>query len=156
MLSYKTQNYLDNEALCSKEIYIIESDTFILGLFPEIHEQDFAYTVNVNLGVKVSSYGYSADTFMDVGVQGIADFALQLKALYETLTGEARLEEPYSVHNYIEFIAKTDGHIRVMGRLNNKCTFGYMQEITFENMIDQTYLRRFVERLHADFSKYAK
>ena len=87
-------------------MYRIESDTFILEISPEIHEQDFAYPVNVYLGVKVSSYGYSADTFMDVGVKGIAEFTLQLKDLYETLSGKARLEEPYSVHNYIEFIAE--------------------------------------------------
>lgn len=73
---------------------------------------------------------------MDVGVQGIAELAIQLKALCETMTGEARLEEPYSVHNYIEFIAETGDHIRVMGRLNNKSAFGYIQEILFENEID--------------------
>ena len=135
-------------------MYRIETDSFILGFFPEIHEQDFSYPVNVNLGVKVSSYGYSADTVMDVGVRGIAEFAAQLKRLYESLTGEARLEEPYSVHNYIEFIAETGGHIRVVGRLNNKNAFGYMHEINFENEIDQTYLSEFVIRLHDDFSKY--
>ena len=37
-------------------MYRIESDTFILEISPEIHEQDFAYPVNVYLGVKVSSY----------------------------------------------------------------------------------------------------
>ena len=135
-------------------MYRIETDSFILRFFPEIHEQDFLYPVNVNLGVKVSSYGYSADTFMDVGVRGIAEFAAQLKRLYESLAGEARLEEPYSVHNYIEFIAETGGHIRVVGRLNNKNAFGYTQEINFENEIDQTYLSEFVIRLHDDFSKY--
>ena len=67
-------------------MYRIEADTFILEFIPEIHEQDFAYPVNVYLGVKVSSYGYSADTFMDVGVKGIAEFTLQLKDLYETLS----------------------------------------------------------------------
>lgn len=137
-------------------MYKIEADTFILEFFPELHAQDFAYPVNVRLGVKVSSYGYSADTFMDVGVQGIAEFALQLKDLYETLTGEARLEEPYSVHNYIEFIAGTGGHISVTGRLNNKSAFRQTQELYFENEIDQTYLRGFVNRLFADFSKYAE
>ncbi len=126
-----------------------------MEIFPEIHEQDLAYPVNVYLGVRVSSYGYSADTFMDVGVQGIVEFAVQLKDLYESLSGEARLEEPYSVHNYIEFIAETGGHIRVMGRLNNKSAYGYTQEINFENEIDQTYLREFVNRLLADFGKYA-
>ncbi len=137
-------------------MYRIEADTFILEFFPKIHEQDFAYPVNVYLGVKVSSYGYSADTYMDVGVQGIAEFSLQLKDLYETLSGEARLEEPFSVHNYLEFVAETGGHIRVMGRLNNKSAFGYTQEIYFENEIDQTYLRDFVNRLLADFGRYAE
>ena len=135
-------------------MYRIETDTFILDFFPEIHEQDFSCPVNVNLGVKISSYGYSADTFMDVGVRGIAEFVAQLKRLYESLAGEARLEEPYSAHNYIEFIAATGGHIRVVGRLNNKNAFGYTQEINFENEIDQTYLSGFVIRLHDDFSKY--
>lgn len=135
-------------------MYRIETETFILELFPEIYEHDFEYPVNVYLGVKVSSYGYSADTFMDVGVQGIAGFAAQLKSLYESLEGEARLEEPYSVHNYIEFYAKKGGHIRVRGRLNNKDAFGYTQEIYFENEFDQTYLREFIHRLFADFSKY--
>jgi len=148
--------YPDKFQFVRIKMYRIEADTFILELFPEIHEQDFAYPVNVNLGVKVSSYDYSADTFMDVGVQGIAEFALHLKELYETLTGEARLEEPYSAHNYIEFIAETSGHIRVMGRLNNKNAFGYTQEINFENEIDQTYLRRFANRLFADFSKFTE
>ena len=92
---------------------------------------------------------------MEVVVQGLGEFAVQLKDLYETLSGEARLEEPYSVHNYIEFIAETGGHIRVMGRLNNKSAYGYTQEINFENEIDQTYLREFVNRLLADFGKYA-
>ncbi len=137
-------------------MYRIEADTFILEFIPEIHEQDLVYPVNVYLGVKVSSYGYSADTFMDVGVQGIAGFALQLKGLYDTLSGEARLEEPYSVHNYIEFVAETGGHIRVYGRLNNKSAYGYTQEINFENEIDQTYLRDFVNRLLADFGRYAE
>ena len=136
-------------------MYKIESDKFQLEFLPEIHEQDFAYPVNVYLVVKVSSYGYSADTFMDVGVQGIAGFATQLKKLYESLSGKAGLEEPYSVHNYIEFSAKTGGHITVTGRLNNKNAFGYTQEISFENEIDQTYLREFVNQLLADFGKYA-
>lgn len=135
-------------------MYRIEAESFGLEFIPEVFEQDFSYPVNVNLGVKVTSYGFSADTYMDVGVQGIAVFATRLKNLYESLTGEARLEEPYSVHNYIEFIARKGGHIGVMGRLNNKNAFGYTQEVSFENEIDQTYLRGFVNQLYADFSKY--
>lgn len=81
---------------------------------------------------------------------------MQLKKLYESLTGEARLEEPYSVQNIIEFVAGTGGHIRVAGRLNNKSAFGYTQEICFENEIDQTYLGDFADQLFADFGKYAE
>ncbi len=62
-------------------MYRIETDTFILELSPKIHEQDFAYPVNAIWGVKVSSYGYSADTDMEVGVQHIAKFADKLKKL---------------------------------------------------------------------------
>lgn len=51
-------------------MYRIETDTFMLELLPEIHEEDFSYPINVYLGLKVSSYGYSGDTFMEVGVQG--------------------------------------------------------------------------------------
>jgi hypothetical protein len=90
---------------------------------------------------------------MDVGVQDIAIFAVQLKNLYETLEGESRLEEPYSVYNYIEFIAEPGGHIKVTGRLNNKNAFGYTQEINFENEIDQTFSKCFINHLFADFSK---
>ena len=138
-----------------QKMYRIEADTFILELIPKIFEDDLVYPVNVYLGVKVSSYGYSADTFMDVGVQEIAQFALRLNDLYETLSGESRLEEPYGVHNYIEFFAETGGHIRVMGRLNNSPS-GYTQELYFENEIDQTYLREFAKRLLADFGRYAE
>ena len=66
------------------------------------------------------------------------------------------MEEPYNVHNYIEFIAETGGHIKVMGRLNNNSSYGYTQEINFENEIDQTYLIDFVDRLLADFGKYTE
>ena len=66
------------------------------------------------------------------------------------------MEEPYSSHNYIAFIAETGGHIKVEGRLNNKNAFGHTQEICFENEIDQTYLKGFANRLYLDFSKYAK
>ena len=142
-----------NQSLREK-MYRIETDTFILEFSPEIHLQDFAYPVNVTLGVKVSSYGYSAETFMDVRVQDIAEFAVQLNNLYETLEGEAKLEEPYSVHNYIVFIAEPNGHIKVIGQLNNKNVFGYTQEINFENEIDQTFLRSFIDQLFTDFRKY--
>ena len=135
-------------------MYRIETETFLLEFDPKIYEEDFAYPVNVSLWVRILSYGYSAETYLDVSVKGIAGFATDLKNLYEELTGEARLEEPYNTNNYIEFTAKTGGHIEVTGRLNNKGAFGYTQEVYFENEFDQTYLRSFVINLFDDFSKY--
>ena len=81
-------------------MYKIETDKFILNLSPKIYEQDQSYSVNANLGVKVFSYGFSAETSMEVGVKEIAEFSDKIMNLYNTLTGVARLEEPYGFHNY--------------------------------------------------------
>ena len=136
-------------------MYRIESDTFKLELLPEINEQDLAYPVNVTLGVKVTSYGYSVETTLDVGAKDIAEFAYQLNDLYETLTGEAKLDEPYNKYNFIEFVSETGGHISVVGRLDS-CVFANKHEFYFENEIDQTYLKEFASSLLSDFSKYIK
>ena len=56
-----------------------------MELSPNIHKQNFTYLANVYLGVKSSSYGYSADTFMVVGINLISEFVLLLT--------DARLEE---------------------------------------------------------------
>ena len=135
-------------------MYKIGTDKFILDLSPEIYKQDQSYSVNANLGVKVFSYGFSAETSMEVGVKEIAEFSDEIMYLYNTLTGVARLEEPYGFHNYIEFIAQKSGHIKVKGRLNNACAYGYEQEINFENEIDQTCIRNFSNQLFSNFSKY--
>lgn len=136
-------------------MYRIESDTFILELSPVIYEEDLAYPVNVTLGVKVTSYGYSVETSMDVGAKEIAEFAYQLNDLYESLTGDAKLDETYNKYNFIEFVSETGGHISVVGRLDN-CVLGHSHKLYFENEIDQTYLREFASQLLKDFSKYIK
>ncbi|MCR5719207.1 MAG: hypothetical protein K6F84_01450 [Lachnospiraceae bacterium] len=136
-------------------MYRIESDTFTLELCPEIYEEDLAFSENITLGVKVNSCGYSVETSMDVSIKDIARFAMQLDDIYESLGGEAKLDEPYSNYNYIEFISETGGHISVGGRLNN-CVFGHSHEFYFENEINQTYLKEFVKLLVENFNKYIK
>jgi len=89
--------------------------------------------------------------YMDIDVKDLSCFAEQLHGLYESLEGAARLEEPYSVHNYIEFSAMGGGHIAVRGRINNKNAYGRTQELTFENGLDQTYLQEFAKKLFADY-----
>ena len=78
----------------------------------------------------MNKYRIEADTLMDAGVRGIAEFALRLKDLYETLSGKARLEEPYYVHNDIAFVAETGGHVKVAGRLSKKNAFGFTHDIS--------------------------
>jgi len=89
---------------------------------------------------------------MDVDDLRLADFAVQLNKLYETLNGSASLEEPGSALGFISFAATTGGHIKVWGYIHYKHT----QELTFENEFDQTYLKNFAEALFADYGKYAE
>jgi hypothetical protein len=50
----------------------------------------------------------------------------------------------------------TGGHIRIKGYIHNKMGIGYGHELTFENEVDQTYLRGFAKVLFADYGKYAE
>lgn len=136
-------------------MYRLELENFCLEFNPTIHENDLPFPVNTSLNIKVFSYGFSADSVMDIDVRGLAEFAVSLNRLYETLKGSARLEEPYGVHNYIEFTALRQGHINIKGKIHNRKAYGYEQELTFENELDQTYLKSFVRDLLAAFGKYA-
>lgn len=69
----------------------------------------------------MSSYGFCANTTMDINAEKLAVFTKKLMELYETLSGKARLEEPYGMQNNIH-----NGH------------YGYSQEPFFENEFDQT------------------
>lgn len=57
-------------------IYRLESENFRLEFNPIIHENDLAFPVNTSLNIKVFSYGFSADSVMDVDVRGLAGFAM--------------------------------------------------------------------------------
>ena len=131
--------------------YNIAADRFSLELEVQTHKEDLAYKANTNLRVKVLSDGFSAETVMDIDVRDLAEFAARLSALYETLKGSAHLKEPYGAHNSIAFFSKTGGHIAVRGRIHHQNANGDAQELTFENEIDQTFLRAFARKLFADF-----
>lgn len=93
---------------------------------------------------------------MDIDASALSDFAVNLNELYKTLSGSVRLEEPYSMHCFLEFTAVTGGHIRIKGYIHNKMGVGYGHELTFENEVDQTDLRGFAKALFADYGKYAE
>ena len=137
-------------------MYRLESENFLLEFNPTVYENDLSFAVNTSLGIKVFSYGFSADSVMDIDVRGLAGFSISLNRLYETLKGSARLEDPYGVHSYIEFIACSGGHIKVKGSIHNGNAYGYEQELAFENELDQTYLKSFVKALFDDYKKYVE
>ena len=129
-------------------MYKLETENFSLELLPGIHQDNFPYPKANSLQVKVSS--------MDIDDIALSDFAVNLNELYETLSGSVRLEEPYSMHCFLEFTAVTGGHIRIKGYIHNKMGVGYGHELTFENEVDQTYLGGFAKTLFADYGKYAE
>jgi len=101
----------------------------------------------------LSSYGFCANTTMDINAEKLAVFAKKLMELYETLSGKARLEEPYGIQNYIEFEVIIRGHIKVKGNIHNG-HYGYSQELFFENEFDQTYLRDFSKKLLDECNRF--
>lgn len=135
-------------------MFRLDSDDFQLELFPMVFETDIEYPENTTLNIKVVSDGFSADATMDVDVKTLAEFAKDLLHLYKSLSGKARLEEPYGVHNYIEFEAITKGYITVKGNIHHRGRSGYSQELSFENHFDQTFLQDFTKRLFAEYGQY--
>ena len=137
-------------------MYSLKTEHFFLEFNPELHQDDFLYAVNTSLSIKVISYGFSAESIMDIDVRKLANFTVQLNELYETLEGSARLEEPYGGHGYIEFMACGRGHIAVKGNIHNGNAYGYEQELSFENEIEQTCLKSFAKGLYANYKRYAE
>lgn len=133
--------------------YIMNAKNFIFECEPEIFEKDTALPTNTILSVHVESDGFGGQTAMDIDIKEFAEFAADLKSLYDLLKGTARLTEPYS-ENRIEFSCKRNGNITVKGLLNSHCRNGFEQELCFENEFDQTYIKNFAEVLFRDFEKY--
>lgn len=105
--------------------------------------------------IHVRCGGFSGTACFDAEDFLIADFALQLKEMYEKLEGSAKIQDLYETDSYIEFAAQRFGHILIRGMLirNER---RHTQQLTFEYEADQTYLRNFVAELAADYSKYVE
>jgi len=126
-------------------MYTIKTESFALELTPVA---DF-------IKIKVCSEGFSSESCFDTEDLLITDFAFQLNEMYKKLDGSAIIQDLYETDSYIEFIAQKRGYIAVRGQITwsrNRHT----QQLTFENEIEQTYLRDFVSALTADYAKYAE
>ncbi len=130
------------------------AESFMIKLDIHVFESDISYPENTSLKLSVKSNGFSAKTTMDIDIKELTRFAIDLKALYNSLKGSAKLQEPYGTHNYFEFSGKGDGYIIVKGSLRNSNRNGCIQELNFTNKFDQTYLITFQEELNISCQKY--
>ena len=129
--------------------HILKTETFLLSIKLQVFENDIKYPNNTIMSIKVESDGFSASTNMDINIKDFAKFTIDLCQIYETLSGEARIEEPYGMHMYLSFIGNGRGHISVKGYLTS-CD----QVLEFKNDIDQTYLQEFCYNLKKAYCKY--
>lgn len=132
-------------AICEGIMYTIKTENFILTLTP----------VANSVMIDVWSEGFSAESCFDTEEILIAGFVSQLNEMYQKLDGSAIIQDLYETDSYIEFIAQKRGHITVRGKITRSRN-RYTQQLTFENEIEQTYLRDFVSALTADYAKYAE
>ena len=80
---------------------------------------------------------------MDIDIKDLARLGRDLCRIYDTLQGNARLEEPYGQHLYLSFVVYNSGHISIKGCLHKGNRIGLEQVLEFENDVDQTSLRSF-------------
>lgn len=135
---------------------LLESESFSLSLDFQVFKSDISYPSNTVLTVSVLSAGFSASTIMDIDIKDIPTFCYQLQKVYDSLKGEAKIQEPYGNQQYILFSGDKKGHILVSGMLNSNGANGFWQELKFKNCIDQTFLPKFIKELSAFLNQYKK
>lgn len=127
--------------------HIICTGDFSLKFKLRVFEEDIQLSSNTLLEVCVKSNGFSGCSTMDIDIKEFIQFASDLNRIYETLTGEARIEEPYGIHMYIAFHGDGRGHITVKGYLHDVDCIGNEHRLEFENCIDQTCIKDFCYNL---------
>ena len=134
--------------------HIIETENFFVCIEPEIFEADINLSTNTILKIDVKSNGFTASTTMDIDIKDLAKLGKDLCQIYETLQGNARLEEPYGQHMYMSFVGNNRGHIAIKGYLHKGNRTGSEQVLEFQNDVDQTCLRQFYLELLSNYEKY--
>lgn len=135
-------------------IHELTSPHFFLSCELEIFESDIAYPNNTTLHVSINSDGFCAVANMDIDINEFAQFAFDLKYMYDHLKGVAVFREPFGNQNFIRFEIDRCGHIHVSGKVDNCGRNGWVQTLTFECAFDQTYLRGFANSLFAAYETY--
>ena len=133
--------------------HVLESDNFSLRLRLNVFESDIEYPINTNMTVFVTCNEFSAKADMDINIKDFAKFSMELMAIYNSLKGEATIKEPYGYEKFISFVAGRTGHIVVKGYL---CDDSRSNELRFEPVFDQTYLKIFAGELASAYSKFTE
>ena len=139
---------------CEMTEYSIKSAEFDLCFRLQIFETDIPYSSNAILTVSVHSDGFCANADMDIDIKEFVAFVDSLSSLYERLNGTAIIQEPYGERQFVEFSADRFGHICVRGELSSNGRNGFLQKLTFENGVDQTYLPDFIQNLSLLCAEY--
>lgn len=139
-----------------KDGLLLESEGFKLSLNLQVFESDISYPSNTILSVCVFSEGFSASATMDVDINDVLHFCNELQKVYDSLKGEAKIQEPFGNRQYIMFSCDKKGHFFISGTLNSDGANGLWQELKFENVIDQTVLLQFIKSLVAFSQQFIK
>ena len=133
--------------------FCIVSEYFRLLFQPKVFEADIQYPSNTILTVCVNSDGFCADTTMDIDIKEFVSCVDALSVLYATLKGTVIIKEPFG-RQFIEFAADHTGHIQISGALHSNGRHGFVQELVFENLVDQTFMSDFIGNLVAFCAQY--
>ena len=128
------------------EQFLLEGKQFRLTLDFDVMESDIIYPSNTTLTVGVFSDGFSATTRFDIDAKRIPAFYMGMKSMYDTLEGEAVIAEAFGKQN-VTFACDRYGHIFISGLLCSGGANGFLQELKFENALDQTFLPPFLKEL---------
>ena len=134
--------------------YSVKSPAFDICFRLKIFETDVEYPSNTILAISVNSDGFCANTDLDIDIKEFVSFVDSLSSLYKTLHGIAIIREPYGERQFVAFSADRSGHIRIRGELSSNGRNGFVQKLTFENCIDQTYLPDFIKKLSLLCAEY--
>lgn len=130
------------------KMYRLKTENFIFEFELNVYDKDKSIPINSILSLRLESDGFTASSSFDIDIKDFCAFVKNLKNLYNSLNGVAKLED---FHNYIEFSGNGNGYIKVNGVINSNGRNGFEQELHFENEFDQTYLLEFSDRLFKDF-----
>lgn len=99
--------------------HTLSTPKFSISCDPQVFESDIACPSNTTLYVSIHSDGFCANANMDIDIKAFAQFAADLKSMYDNLKGAAIIQEPFGHQMFIRFEMDRRGYIHVNGKVNN-------------------------------------